>query len=187
MSKLVCGIGVCDKGQYLSRIKCQRTKEYALWAAMLNRCKPGGPNAYLGCTVHPDFVRFQDFARWCHKQIGFRNDGWELDKDILVKDNRVYGPDTCCFVPKSINQLLTHRQSSRGAYPTGVSFDITRNLFQSKIKIDGHTKSLGRFNTPEQAEAVYKNAKYDEIRRLANLWKPKIGHRVYFALMQYQL
>lgn len=159
---------------------------------MLARCQPGGvvqrkQPTYIGCSVHPDFIKFQDFATWCQTQIGFRNDGWDLEKDILVQGNKVYGPDTCCFVPHCINGVLTHIQSNQGVYPSGVSFDITRNLYQAKIKIDGRTKSLGRFNTPEDAETAYKNAKYEQIRRLANLWKPKIGHKVYFALLKYKL
>ena len=46
--------------------------------------------------------------------------GWELDKDILVKGNKIYSPDTCCFVPKEVNTVFTKRQSKRGDYPIGV-------------------------------------------------------------------
>lgn len=29
-----------------------------------------------------------------------------LDKDIFIKGNKVYGPDTCCLVPIRVNALL---------------------------------------------------------------------------------
>lgn len=33
-------------------------------------------------------------------------EGWHLDKDILLKGNKVYSPETCAFVPAKINSLL---------------------------------------------------------------------------------
>lgn len=30
----------------------------------------------------------------------------ELDKDIKVKGNKVYGPDTCLYVPRTINTFF---------------------------------------------------------------------------------
>lgn len=192
-SKLVFGLGVYTRGSHTSRdISGNRTKVYSLWASMLSRCQPDGAvqkrtNVYTGCEVHPEFIRFQDFAEWCHNQNGFHFDGWELDKDILIPGNRIYGPDTCCFVPKHLNQLFTHKQANQGMYPTGVSYDKSRALFQAKIKIDGVTKSLGRFETPERAESAYKTAKYSEIHRLANVWRQDLDPRIYTAILNYRI
>lgn len=38
--------------------------------------------------------------------------GYELDKDILIKGNRIYSPDTCCFVPSFINRLYTSSKNT---------------------------------------------------------------------------
>ena len=43
-----------------------------------------------------------------------------LDKDILIKGNKIYSQDTCIFVPKAINSLFTNRKRFRGEYPIGV-------------------------------------------------------------------
>lgn len=44
---------------------------------------------------------------------------------------------------------------ARGEWPKGVCFDKSRGLFAAKIKIDGRTKNLGRFSTPEAAAKAY--------------------------------
>ena len=41
------------------------------------------------------------------------SEGRYLDKDILVRGNKLYSPDTCLFVPQEINNLLTV-QNKRG-------------------------------------------------------------------------
>lgn len=40
----------------------------------------------------------------------------------------------------------------------GVSYDSTRDAFYACIQIEGKTKSLGRFSTPEQAHLAYVEA-----------------------------
>lgn len=192
MTKLVYGIGISDPGQYFSRVDGKHTDEYQLWVRVLQRCQSGGlfqtkQPAYIGCSVHPDFIRFQWFAEWCNNQIGFGLKGWALDKDILIQSNRVYGPDTCCFVPKQLNQLLAHKRSNQGLHPTGVSYFRNRGNYIAQIGIDGKNKTLGYFETPELAEAAYKIAKTNDIRRQAELWKTQIDPRVYVALLKYEV
>lgn len=187
---LVAGIGVYEKGIYLSKIGGTHTKEYQLWYSMLQRCKPNGliqrkNPSYIGCSVHPDFIHFQDFAQWCQTQIGFGNDGWDLEKDILVKGNKVYGPDTCVFVPIAMNQLLTYTKSNIGLYPIGVCKH--RERFIARIHIAPTHKYLGTFDTPEQAYAAYKIAKLDEIYRQADLWKDLMDVRVYNSLVNWTI
>lgn len=192
MGKFVSGIGICDKGRYPGKVGRITTKEYELWSGLLQRCVVGGPiqskyPSYIGCTVHPNFIRFQDFAEWCQHQIGFRNDKWALDKDILLPGNKVYGPDTCCFVPRQLNNLLTHKRTEQGQYPTGVSFHKPNGNYLAQGSVDGRRKHLGCFDTPEAAETAYKTAKTNEIRRQAEIWKDRIDPRAYNALLNYKV
>lgn len=190
--KLVAGIGICNIGKYPAAINRRDTIEYILWNSMLNRCKVGGSiqrkqPAYIGCSVHPDWIKFQDFAEWCNKQIGFGLKGWQLDKDILVQGNKVYGPDTCCFVPRQLNSLLNHRKSDQGLYPTGVTFDQKANKYRVQISLNGRPNRLGYFTDLLTASDVYRGAKANEIYKQAEIWKSQIDPRVYTALLTYQV
>ena len=121
------------------------------------------------------------------KQIGFGNEGWHLDKDILVKGNKVYSPETCCFVPVELNSLLVNSRATRGEFPVGVYYDVSRSKFQSYIRMHGKRKHLGRFVTPEEAFYAYKQAKEAYIKEVAELYKDQIDIRVYEALMKYEV
>ena len=44
----------------------------------------------------------------------------QLDKDILIKGNKEYNPNTCCFVDIRLNSLFTKDNAMRGKYPIGV-------------------------------------------------------------------
>lgn len=189
-TKLVSDIGIYDAGRYQSRIANDLTPEYKAWAAMLQRCKPGGSiqrkrPTYIGCTVHPDFIKFQDFAEWCQTQIGFGNDGWAMDKDILIPGNKVYGPDTCVFVPLRLNQLLVIKRSNQGGLPSGVR-KHSGGKYEASFSCNGTFTSLGLYRTPEDAYESYKLAKRVDIYRLADEWRDQIDPRVYRALMDYQ-
>lgn len=53
---------------------------------------------------------FSNFLKWFN---GNYIKGYALDKDILIKGNKVYSPETCCFVPYEINTLVTNRKNGR--------------------------------------------------------------------------
>lgn len=188
--KKVAGVGIYIPGKFKAVVNGISIKEYQVWKHMLYRCKADTAErlrrpSYDGCSIHPDFIEFQNFAEWCQHQVGFINDGWQLDKDILHPGNKVYGPDTCCFVPRSINLLLIHSRSDVGEYPTGVC--RRGNRFVAFISIEGRRKFLGYHDTPETAYLTYKIAKEAEIKRQAEIYRLVIDNRVYKALIQYKV
>ena len=192
-SPSVFGVGVLGT-KYLSKINGVKTKEYDLWQNMLRRCysdacKKKQPT-YEGCKVSDNFKSYEYFYDWCHKQIGFGNDGngnpFHLDKDLLVKGNKVYSESTCVFIPKEVNTLLTKRESSRGEYPIGVYWHNTKKAFVAQVsKNKGKQEKLGSFNTEIEAFNAYKTAKEAFIKEQANKWKSQIDPRAYNALMNY--
>ena len=168
------------------------TKEYTLWVGMLQRCysdisKNKNPT-YKDCEVSDNFKSYEYFYEWCHKQIGFGNEGWQLDKDLLVKGNKVYSEDSCVFIPKDINLLLTKCTASRGQHLIGVSWSNTNKAFVAMVrKNKGKSEYLGHFNTEIEAFDAYKTAKENYLKEQANKYKSQIDLRAYNALMNYEV
>lgn len=71
---------------------------------------------YKDCEVSENFKSYEYFYEWCNKQIGFGNEYWQLDKDLLIKGNKVYSENTCHFIPKEINLVLTKSDKKRGEH-----------------------------------------------------------------------
>ena len=92
------------------------------------------------------------------------------------------------FVPKAVNQLLITKNSCRGDYVIGVSFDKSRDKFVAKCGQGGRNPlSLGRFNTEIEAFQAYKKAKESYIKQVAEQYKSQIDHRAYQALLEYEV
>ena len=187
----VYGVGILGN-KYPPSINGVKTKEHELWQNMFQRCysttlKKRNPT-YEGCEVSNNFKYFEYFYEWCHKQIGFNNEGWQLDKDLLVKGNKVYSETTCVFIPQEINKVLVKCTSSRGEHLIGVSWDKRDKTFVAKVrKNKGKSEYLGSFKTEIEAFNAYKTAKEVFIKEQANNWKDKIDERAYNALMNYQV
>ena len=186
---LVKGVGCCDISTIDSNGK--RLKEYQAWIAMLSRFYDEKYSnkypTYKDCEVSDNFKYYPYFKEWYFKQIGHDQESWELDKDILVKGNKVYSEDTCCFVPKDLNNLLTHRKKDKGLYPVGVSYKPRINRYIAQISKFKKVIHLGCFATPEEAFQAYKQAKEAYIKEVAELYKDQIDVRVYEALMKYEV
>ena len=187
----VYGVGIIG-AKYPSSESSRNTKEYKLWQSMLERCysdkyKKKYPT-YEGCEVSDKFKSYEYFYEWCHKQIGFGNEYWQLDKDLLIKGNKVYSESTCVFIPQEINKILVKRTASRGEHLIGVSWCKRDKAFKAIVnKNKGRSEYLGCFNTEIEAFNAYKIAKEVFVKEQAEKWKDKIDPRAYEALMKYEV
>ena len=187
----VYGVGIVGN-KYPIKVNDVQTKEYGLWKSMLRRCysdnfKKKNPT-YIDCEVSDKFKSYEYFYEWCNKQIGFGVDGFEIDKDLLIKGNRVYSESTCVFLPQEINTLLIKCTASRGKHPIGVCWNKTKKSFVAHVgKSKGKQEHLGYFKTEIEAFNAYKQAKEAFIKEQANKWKDKIDIRAYNALMNYEV
>ena len=185
------GVGITG-AKYPITVNGVHTKEYDLWNGMLRRCysdalKKKYPT-YIDCEVSDKFKSYEYFYEWCNKQIGFSNKDWHLDKDLLVKGNKVYSEDTCVFIPREINSLLIKCDASRGEHLIGVCWHKKDNAFVAHVgKSKGKREYLGFFKTEIEAFNAYKVAKEAFVKELANKWKDKIDVRAYNALMNYEV
>lgn len=194
-TKLIHGIGTNEK-IYPACIDGKHTDEYASWLSMLCRCTEklwSRCYTYHGVTCSDNFKSYTYFYEWYHRQIGASNKDargkkWCLDKDILVKGNKVYSEDTCVFIPHRVNSLLTKSDSSRGGLPIGVHFETRDNRYKAQCRcISGKQKNLGLFKTSKEAFVAYKLCKEDVIKKVAEEYKYQLDYRVYESLMKYEV
>ena len=176
----VKGVGYIGEGKYNSSTKSGDIRVYNVWKSMLERCcvieiQQQRP-AYAGCTVCDEWYNFQVFAEWYvnHKFAGL---GYHIDKDLLVFGNKHYSPDTCCLVPREINNAISST-SSKGVRSRG-------GRFTARIGAGG--KNLGAFSNVEDATRVYIKAKEDYVHSLADKWANRIEWRAYKALMEWKV
>lgn len=178
--KPVFGVGINDVDLCPPNI-------YWRWNKMLQRCyspKRQSKNpTYIGCSVCDEWLYLSNYKKWFEDNYV---EGFEIDKDILVKGNKVYSPDTCCFVPQEINGVFGNKP--KGAYARGIgSFRCGKYI--AAIHINGKRLHLGSFSTKEEAIAAYNNAKEKHVKELAEKYfkEGKITERVYNALMKYEV
>lgn len=140
---------------------------YRTWHSMLKRCYnptmlKNNPT-YVGCSVAPEWLLFSNFKKWMELQNW---QGKQLDKDLLVPGNKVYGPSTCIFVSHKVNGLLCTQPRLRGELPLGVTSH--GNRYRVSFKKDRKTVHAGVFNTIEEASAAYAKEKADWIDHVAD-------------------
>ena len=183
----IAGVGYKGVGKF----KCvYESIFYSKWINMIKRCYSYNLldkwESYKGVTVCEEWHNFQVFAEWFEKNYNPEvMQGWHLDKDILIKGNKIYSPETCCFVPEEVNNMFVTRNTVRGIYPIGVRKHFKK--FLAQIRQDNKTKFLGSFNTPKEAFQAYKTAKEFHIKEVADKWKDLIDPRVYQVMHNYQV
>jgi len=141
---------------------------------MLTRCYSKSAQqrrqTYIGCSVDKKWHRFSVFREWVVSQEYIN---MHLDKDLMVKGNKVYSENTCILVSNAVNNLMASHTKRRGKFPIGVSFDSSREKFMAHIAIDGKSVGLGRFDTVDEAASKYATAKSENITRIAKEQKCK--------------
>lgn len=183
---------ICDIGYLGDNSKNKRDllydKHYRNWFNMISRCYDEKElmkyPTYRDVIVCEEWHNFQNFREW--SEINYI-DGFYLDKDILIKGNKFYSPDTCCYVPCEINNLFIKSNSIRGTSPIGVHFDKDSGKYRASLKINGKVKGLKRCDTQEEAFLIYKETKENYIKEMADKWKNQLNERVYQAMINYQV
>ena len=140
---------------------------YYRWCAVLDRCfnpiSLTKQPTYIGCSVCEEWLIFSNFKSWMEQQDW---EGKELDKDLLVYENKIYSPETCCFISHALNTYLCSSNKTRGIYPIGVSYHTdpkminpSKHPYKAQISNRGKKLHLGYYLTPEEAHKAWQRAK----------------------------
>ncbi len=186
------GVGYIGIGKFIGGSYSKENIIYDYWDGILRRCYSERikklRNSYSDCLVDECWHNLQNFGEWFEKNYNPKYmKSWCLDKDILVKGNRIYSPETCCFVPNEINVIFTNGYIRRGEYPKGVSYKPKINKYIAQYQKDGVVTHIGTFKTVDEAFQAYKEVKEKYIKEKADKWKDQIDPRVYEAMYNYQV
>lgn len=159
--ELIYGVATNDYEGYIMDDNSRPIDSYNTWFQMIRRCYNESERhlhpTYADCTVCDEWLKYSNFKEWFdNPENGYRK-GYQLDKDILLKGNKVYSPDTCCFVPNELNSITTKANTLRGDTPIGVSKN--GNKYRAAYGRLNKLIYIGLYDTPEEAFQAYKKAK----------------------------
>lgn len=183
--------GVGCKGITNTRL-INSNKCVVTWENMLKRCYSENSlklsPTYQKCSVCNEWKIFSNFEKWYNENYySVNNEIMCLDKDILTKNNKIYSPQTCIFVPTTINILFCKANKIRGDLPLGVTWDTKNNRFMSCITEYNKFKFLGYFTNVNDAFLAYKTEKELYIKRIADKYRNEIPQKLYDALYNYEV
>ena len=185
-NKIIYGAGMNDYDGSCVDDNGKLIQSYKIWFGMIRRCYDENSlknkATYKDCYVCAEWLFFSNFKKWFDEKY---IDGYAIDKDILFKENRMYSPTKCCFVPDEINTLFIKNERHRGECVIGVAKH--GDSYSARINKGGEQCHLGTFYSEEEAFAAYKEAKESYIREVAEKYKGKIEDDVYQALLSYKV
>lgn len=154
--KMFCGVGINDADYKtiltVDKLVVWKCPFYMKWTKMMNRCYGTSTHKnqpkYIGCAVVEEWKRFSNFKKWMESQDW---EGKDLDKDLLIEDNKVYGPETCVFIENNLNVFINTKSNS--SKYMGV---CAKTLLGGSIKYYSmtglpKTKQLGIYDNPMDA------------------------------------
>lgn len=187
----VFGIGYFGVGDYTAYSECSGVKIHQVWSSMLNRCYNEKFHiiypTYTDVIVDDKWHNYQVFAKWVTENVYYvPNEKLYLDKDILIKHNKIYSEDRCCFVPREINNLFTKHDSSRGQNVLGV-YHKANNKYVASVARKDLGPYVKTFSSEIEAFNEYKKIKEEYIKYVANKYKKYIPQKLYDALVTYNI
>lgn len=149
-----------------------------IWGLMIRRCSEGY------AKVCDEWKNYSNFKEWYMNNVyGTKQFRLELDKDLFSKGDKVYSPETCCLIPKSINLLIASCTSRNNLLP-GVTYNPKSETFTASInfatKINKKT-----FKTEDEAFQFYKTEKEKVIKTYTEAYSFLLPDRIYKTLMSY--
>jgi hypothetical protein len=161
--------GYIGIGEYKAWINGKHTKVYNTWKGMLERVYDEKYHdkepTYKDVKLCEEWHNFQSFAKWFEKHYPKNGDKYDLDKDLKSNENKIYSPNTCIFIPQSLNNFMANVYSNNTSGNVGVSWNKRTSKWEARIHIDGKKKFLGLFANKAEASEVYQKARAREVKR----------------------
>lgn len=185
-----CYGGYVGVGKYPMTINKKGTYIYDAWIRMLERSKGESFKErypmYKDVNCCDEWLCFQNFAEW-YEDHYYEIDGqtMEVDKDWIKLGNKIYCPEFCEVVPSIINScLLNHSKIKYFELPTGITY--YNNKYMVRMSIEGKRRNLGYYTDLKKAMQVYKEAKINYVKDLAEKYKNHIPKIIYNNMINFK-
>ena len=180
MKRSLCGVGYlgCNNVDVNSKV-------YRTWVNMIQRCYYAKVHEYKpyykSCTVCEEWHNFSNFKVWFEENyiVGRKVD---LDKDILIKGNAEYAPDTCVLVTHYTNTIFECR-----GFKNNIVENLKTGMFDASMMLLGKKMEVGSFGTKEIAQRELFEYKKDYIRQFARKSKKRMPAKVYQAMLNWEI
>lgn len=180
--RTVFGIG------YLGCNDAEATRDnyiYSKWANMMQRCYDEETHRlkpyYAVCTAEIEWLNFSNYREW-HKENMMGDRKVDLDKDVLIQGNTVYGSETCTLIPHFTNTIFEERGAD-----TNIVMNNDTGKYDVTMSILGKKEDVGTFDTEEEAKQGFIAYKQDYIRNFAKKCKGKVPNKTYEAMMNWKI
>lgn len=165
-------------------------KSYICWTNMIkrscNRDFKEKHKTYANASSCKEWLCYEVFEDWYNDNYyEVSGEIMCLDKDILIKGNKMYSPNTCVFAPQSINALFVKTDSLRGTLPIGVQKNGNKYYARWYEKCVSNITPV--VETIDEAFALYKENKERHIKSMADEYKDKIPQKLYEAMYRYEV
>ena len=158
---------------------------YSKWANMMQRCYDEETHKlkpyYAPCNAEIEWHNFSNYREW-HRDNMMGDRKVDLDKDVLVQGNTVYGSETCTLIPHFTNTIFEERGAD-----TNIVLNNTTGKYGVTMSILGKKEDVGTFDTEEEAKQGYITYKQDYIGNYAKKCKGKVPHKTYEAMMNWKV
>ena len=177
-SLTIYGVGYIGEGKYKCRIDTVYQKSYETWRSMIDRCynkrKDGQNDSYYGIVeVCKEWHNYQNFAEWYYENYySVGEESMCLDKDTVCRDNKIYSPETCVFLPKKLNVAFI-KISQDEFWINEINSSRTKG-FSCQITLNGKPKYLGIFDTKEELIKHKNTIRREHLLGLVSEYEEKI-------------
>ena len=166
-------------------------QSWEMWRSMIQRCYDKDhyqkiQTSYADKSVCEEWLCYANFEKWFNEnwyKVG--EERMHLDKDILIKHNKVYSPEACIIVPQRINSLFVKPFIRQSDLPIGVHQRGSKYIAQ--LSIYGQTWASSYCDTIDEAFKHYKEKKEQYLKEVAEIYKDKIPDNLYQAMLNYRV
>ena len=184
LHKSVAGVGFFGVG------KCKSTdKAYSVWSSMLERCYSStghlsnkNDSYFTKVSVCSEWHDYQNFAEWFNLNY---EKGYQLDKDLLYKDNNQYCPDKCCMLPAELNAVLINNKGYTNDLPVGVTYHKRDKVYVAQCSNGDFVQHIGNYQDLDIAKKAYREFKKERIISLLTK-HPSLCDSIQIALLNYE-